>query len=137
MISSAKNGSGNNATNSTKNYHDKEYFLKNVNHNFICWLAEYDGEVVGSSGFNIFQRLPYEGNLYGLEGYIMNIYTLPQYRRKGVSTAIVQEIINYSKKAQIMRLWLHATFEGKYVYSKLGFKTKDSEMELTMRRNSL
>lgn len=110
----------------------KEYYMKNINHNFICWLAEYNGQVVGSSGFNIFQRLPYEGNLSGLQGYIMNIYTLPEYRRKGIATYIVKEIINYSRKSEIKKLWLHASDEGKYVYNKLGFTLKNSEMELTL-----
>lgn len=109
----------------------KEYFIKNINHSFICWLAECDGQVVGSAGLNTFQRIPYAGNLLGLEGYIMNIYTLPQYRRKGIAISLVKKIIDYSKENNINRLWLHASDEGRYVYSKLGFKSKGSEMDLT------
>jgi hypothetical protein len=30
----------------------------------------------------------------------------------------------------VKRLWLHSSNNGRYVYEKLGFKSKDSEMEL-------
>jgi GNAT superfamily N-acetyltransferase len=108
----------------------ENFFIKETDNGFICWLAECDGQIVGSSGLTIFKRPPYEGNLYGLEGYIMNIYTIPQYRKKGIATIIVKEIINYVKKINVKKLWLHSSNNGRYVYEALGFKSNDSEMEL-------
>ncbi|WP_335182369.1 hypothetical protein [Nostoc sp.] len=39
---------------------------------FLAWVAEVDSQIVATSGLVFFQRPPYNGNLSGLEAYIMN-----------------------------------------------------------------
>ncbi|WP_375475066.1 hypothetical protein [uncultured Nostoc sp.] len=41
---------------------------------FLAWVAEVDSQIVATSGLVFFQRPPYNGNLSGLEAYIMNQY---------------------------------------------------------------
>lgn len=60
----------------------------------------------------------------------MNIYTVPEYRSRGIASSLINEIISYCNTKHITRLWLHASENGKHVYEKFGFKPKDSEMEL-------
>jgi ribosomal protein S18 acetylase RimI-like enzyme len=66
-----------------------------------------------TSGLVFFQRPPYNGNLSGLEAYIMNIDTIPMWRDQGIATALLKEIISFVRATEAKRLWLHATEDGK------------------------
>ncbi|MDZ8090007.1 MAG: GNAT family N-acetyltransferase [Nostoc sp. DedQUE12b] len=97
---------------------------------FLAWVAEVDNQIVASSGLVFFQRPPYNGNLSGLEAYIMNVYTIPMWRGQGIATALLKEIISFMRATEAKRLWLHATEDGKRVYEKLGFVSTSKEMEI-------
>lgn len=97
---------------------------------FMAWIAQVNGTIIGISGLVFFQRPPIDGNLSGLEAYIMNIYTVSNWRGKGVAMALLQEIISYVKQTEARRIWLHATEDGKRLYEKVGFVSTKNEMEL-------
>jgi GNAT superfamily N-acetyltransferase len=97
---------------------------------FVAWVAEVNGEIIGTSGVVMFERPPIYGNLSGMEAYVMNIYTIPNWRGSGVATALLGEIISYVRKTDARRIWLHATEDGKRLYEKVGFVSTTDEMEL-------
>jgi ribosomal protein S18 acetylase RimI-like enzyme len=97
---------------------------------FLAWVAEVDSQIVATSGLVFFQRPPYNGNLPGLEAYIMNVYTIPMWRRQGIATALLNEIISFMRATEAKRIWLHATEDGKRIYKKLGFVSTSKEMEI-------
>ena len=68
----------------------RQYFQENLaTGRYVGFAADMDGTIVGTGGLVVLERPPYQGNLAGLEGYLMNVYTLPRCRGKGVATAIV------------------------------------------------
>ena len=97
---------------------------------FIAWLAVTDGAIVSMSGLLFFQRPPTAGNLAGIDAYIMNMYTVPEWRRKGLATALLREIIAFVRGTQARRIWLHASEAGRPVYAAVGFVPKTSMMDL-------
>jgi ribosomal protein S18 acetylase RimI-like enzyme len=97
---------------------------------FLAWVAQVDRQIVATSGAIVFQRPPIDGNLSGWETYVMNIYTLPQWRRKGIATALLEEIIRFVQATNARRIWLHASEDGKHLYEKFGFVSTATEMEL-------
>ncbi len=97
---------------------------------FLAWVAEEDSQIVATSGLVFFQRPPYNGNLSGLEAYVMNVYTIPMWRGQGIATALLKEIISFVRATEVKRLWLHATEDGKRIYNKLGFVLTSKEMEI-------
>ncbi|MHC5765163.1 MAG: GNAT family N-acetyltransferase [Nostoc sp.] len=97
---------------------------------FLAWVAEVDSQIIATSGLVFFQRPPYNGNLSGLEAYIMNVYTIPMWRGQGIATALLQEIISFVRTTEARRLWLHATEDGKRVYEKISFVATAKEMEI-------
>jgi ribosomal protein S18 acetylase RimI-like enzyme len=99
------------------------------NDTFISYVAKVNEEVVGGSGLVFFKRPPYPGNLNGLEAYILNIYTSPLHRGKGIAKHLLQQCMNECEQQGMKRIWLHTTEEGKPIYAKAGFKKKESEME--------
>ena len=51
----------------------------------LSWLAEVDKQeggkqIVAAGTLALFVRPPYPGNLAGVEGYLLNMYTLPTWR---------------------------------------------------------
>jgi len=54
----------------------------------------------------------------------------PEYRHNGIATGFLKEMLLYLKETGVKHVFLHATDDGRKVYEKLGFKAKQSEMEM-------
>ncbi|RGY63953.1 GNAT family N-acetyltransferase [Fusobacterium ulcerans] len=106
------------------------YYTNHIDKDLFCWFAEIDGKIAAVASMYIFCRIPYFQNPVGLEGYILNVYTLPEFRNKGAASKLITEIIAFSKNSAIKKLWLNSSEAGKEIYKSLGFKENDNEMEL-------
>jgi len=98
---------------------------------FLVWFAEEDGQVVGTAGLVFFHRPPTSPSS-GLHAYVMNMYTLPAWRRQGIATALLQHVIEYAKSHSAGRVYLHALDTGRALYQRLGFEPCTSEMSLRL-----
>lgn len=97
----------------------------------VAWLAQSDaGEPIGSNALLVFPRLPSPESLARSEGYLLNVYTAPQWRRQGVATKLVAASIERAKALGLARIRLHATAEGQRIYAAAGFQPRQDEMEL-------
>lgn len=111
----------------------ERYFNQFISQNeFLSWIAEDNGEVVAVSGLVFFQKPPSPGNNSGKEAYIMNMYTLTKWRKKGIGSKLLREIIGFLKQNGITSISLHTTEVGRSVYEKIGFTLVDTEMKLTI-----
>ncbi|NPV50261.1 MAG: GNAT family N-acetyltransferase [Candidatus Methanofastidiosum sp.] len=107
-----------------------EYLKRNE---FIAWLAEYQGRIVSTSGLVLWRIAPRYDCLHGRYGYILNMYTIPEFRKNGISTELLKKLIEEAKKMNIDILNLHATKDGINMYRKFGFKDPiDPEIELNL-----
>jgi GNAT superfamily N-acetyltransferase len=57
----------------------------------------------------------------GRQGTIINVFTEPEWRRRGIGTLLMKEIIAWARGEDLERILLHASAEGRPVYEKLGF----------------
>ncbi len=108
----------------------KHYYLTHINRDLICWGVFQNEKLAAVGSLCLFTRIPYKENPSGTEGYILNIYTSPQYRERGFANKLLDCIFDYSKKNNIKRLWLNSSDKGRELYSKRGFVKKENEMEL-------
>lgn len=97
---------------------------------FLAWVVEEDGQIVATSGLIFFEQAPTPLNLAGIEGYILNIYTLPAWRSRGLGKKLMETIIAYAKAQGIPSLWLYATDQGTPLYKKVGFFSLHDAMGL-------
>jgi GNAT superfamily N-acetyltransferase len=99
-----------------------KYFSKaTADNTCISFLAKCEGHVAGIGSIH-FREMP--GNFKnpsGKWGYIMNMYTAPAYRRKGICKHILHLLIEEALKMGITAFELHATKEGELVYLQNGF----------------
>lgn len=52
----------------------KQYYLAHINKDLISWGIFQNEKLVAIGSLCLFSRIPYDENLSGLEGYILNIY---------------------------------------------------------------
>lgn len=110
----------------------EQYYLSHINKDLICYGIFPKGKLAATGSLCLFNRIPYEENLTGLEGYILNIYTCPPFRNHGFANLILDKIIEYAQKNHIKRLWLNSSQQAKGLYGKRGFTAKSNEMELLL-----
>jgi len=65
----------------------------------------------------------------GRHGTIINVFTEPEWRRRGVAALLLQRIIDWSREVHLDRLVLHASDAGRALYEKMGF-VATNEMRL-------
>lgn len=111
-----------------------EYFAKAIpSEDFVAWVAEYDGKIVATSGMVVWQKPAiYGGVETGKLGYLLNFYTVPEARRKGIGTRLLNELIREAKSLGLKYLHLHASKDGINIYRRAGF-VEPGEPELELR----
>lgn len=103
-----------------------------VDGSFIAWIAELNNRPLGFGGMVIY-RIP--GNFHlmnGMQGYILNMYTVPEYRKNGIGTEILDRLVRDGKKIGLKKIYLHSTKAGIKMYKRKGFKDPEfPELEIT------
>lgn len=94
---------------------------------YVGWLA-YDetGAVIGGVGVHIKAQLPRvtrQGHVAtGPVPLVVNVYTLPAWRGRGVARALMATLMDWSRTQNMDRVVLHASVAGRPLYEALGFK---------------
>lgn len=105
-----------------------EHTLKDGTH--AAYLV-FDGDTfVGAGGVSFFRVMPTYHNPTGWKAYIMNMYTDPKYRRKGIAYKTLDLLVTEARERGITAISLEATAMGRPLYEKYGFVTMGNEMEL-------
>lgn len=96
----------------------------------IAYLV-FDGDTfVGAGGISFFQVMPTVHNPTGEKAYIMNMYTHPDYRRRGIASRTLDLLVQAAKKRGVSHISLEATEMGRPLYVRYGFVSMQDEMEL-------
>ena len=91
----------------------------------------FDGErLAGTGSVSFFQVMPTVHNPSGWKAYIMNMYTRPPYRRRGVAYRTLDLLVREARERGITAISLEATAMGRPLYEKYGFAAMEHEMEL-------
>lgn len=99
---------------------------------FRAWLAA-DGDRIVAGGAVVIS--PWPAHPYDLQcrrATILNVYTDPEYRRRGIARKLMETIIAWCQHGGFARVTLHASDHGRHLYESLGFETSN-EMRLNLR----
>lgn len=111
----------------------QDYFTRQLNSSFIALLAENDGQAISTVYMAVAEKPANPAFITGKTATILNVFTYPDYRCKGIATKLLTMIISEAKAMNISYLELSATDSGKPLYEKLGFvhrQSKYTEMRL-------
>ena len=100
------------------------------NHSHMACLVFDRERFVGAGGVSFFRVLPTCHNPSGRKAYIMNMYTDPDYRRKGIACKVLGILVREARERGISSISLEATDMGLPLYEKFGFVRMENEMEL-------
>ena len=102
------------------------------NDSFIAWLAIYEDNIIATSGLTFSVVPPSFKCLDGKVAYIMNMYTIPDYRQQGIGTELLKRTVDEARSQGYKRITLHATDMGRALYEKYGFKDSPGYMILNI-----
>jgi GNAT superfamily N-acetyltransferase len=97
---------------------------------YVAYLAECDQQIVATSGLVYHRHPPSPSNIQGCEAYLMNVYTRPAWRGRGIAIALLQTLIDHARQNNCCRVTLHALPQARSIYAKAGFVAHDREMRL-------
>ncbi|UCE08960.1 MAG: GNAT family N-acetyltransferase [Candidatus Thorarchaeota archaeon] len=96
-----------------------------------CFLATENGEVVGGCAVSVYSRLPNPRKIQCARiAYIHNVFVEPEFRRKGIATALMIEVVSFFTKRGIKKFTLHNTEMSSGLYRRLGFTKVENYYEL-------
>ena len=102
----------------------RDYFNRKLGKELIAFVAR-DEKCIIAVAYLLLMEMPANARLQnGLYGEVLNVYTLPEFRGKGLCTTLMQHLIEYGKKCGLGCIDLSATENGYPIYAKLGFKEK-------------
>ncbi len=108
-----------------------QYYKKALTDGTHVAYLVFDGEkFAGAGGVSFYQVMPTYHNPTGRKAYIMNMYTAPEYRRKGIAFQTLDLLVKEAKQQGITAISLEATQMGRPLYEKYGFVKMNDEMEL-------
>ena len=111
----------------------RDYYARALTDGSHVAYLVYDGDTfAGCGGITFYQDMPTRANPTGRVANIMNIYTVPAYRRRGIALRMVDLLVQEARERAVKVVTLDATDAGRPVYEKYGFKLMTSEMELML-----
>lgn len=102
-----------------------DYFNRKLGNELVAFIAKDDNRIVSVAYLQIIEMPANSILLNGLYGEVLNVYTEPEYRGKGLCTQLINNLIEYGKKRGLGRVDLSATEEGYPVYKRVGFVEKE------------
>lgn len=110
-----------------------EWVIPRLRDDRYIGLLAVDGEkVAAGAGMFIMDFPPGPLSLTPCRAYILNVYTYPEYRRRGLAQRLVGGLLTIAREKQIDVVSLHASAAGRSVYEAMGF-TATNEMRMRMR----
>lgn len=89
---------------------------------YLGVFATVADTVAAGAGLMLLDWPPHPHDPQPLRGYLLNVYTEPQHRRRGLARALVQAALDEARLRGIRVVALHASKEGRALYESLGFK---------------
>lgn len=94
---------------------------------YAGWLAfDAGGQVVAGAGVQLRPVVPSPGPggrvLTAPQAYLLNVYTAPAWRRRGVAEALVRRALAWAEARGCSSVALHASDAGRALYERLGFR---------------
>ena len=95
-------------------------------------VAEVDGRVVADAVIYLFETMPDEVNVRGLTAMLYNVFTLPEFRGRGIMAQMLPEVIKLAREAGAVELKMTAEKKAIPLYERMGFHVNDDAMKMCL-----
>ena len=108
------------------------YIPKHLNRDLFIFTAD-DGRIISSVFLTMAEKIPNTEYPNGITGIVHNVYTYPAYRKTGLATSLLHEMVKKALLLDISAVDLIATEDGRPLYEKTGFcAIKNTYMRLSL-----
>ena len=98
-----------------------EYFRAHLNRDLFAYLIRREG-IAAACAFLLVVEKPMSPSFpNGKTGTVLNVYTLPSFRRRGYARGIMEALLEDAEKMGLSRVDLKATEAGYPLYRSVGF----------------
>jgi GNAT superfamily N-acetyltransferase len=99
---------------------------------YLAWFAiSPDGEIAAGIGLWLMDWPSHMIGPGAPRGNILNVYTEPSHRRRGLARSLMMAALGYCRESGIRAVILHASREGRALYESFGFEATN-EMRLML-----
>jgi len=111
----------------------QEYFAQALRlGTYKAWLADAsDTRILAGGGIVIADWPGFPGESLAKRAWILNMYTEPAARRRGIAKQLLQTMLDWSRANGFRTVSLHASPAGRHLYESLGFQPTN-EMRLPL-----
>ncbi len=103
------------------------YFHNHLNKDLFVFVCRDENEIVGCCFLYVSEKPSNPTFINGKTGTILNVYTKPEYRRKGIARELIKILLSESEKINLDFVELKATDIGYNLYKSLGFEDVKSK----------
>lgn len=102
------------------------YFKQHLNKDLKAYIALDKGKIVAVALLLIIEKPANPSFLTGKIGNVLNVYTMPEYRKQGIASRLMGQMICDAKLLELSYIELKATKMGRSLYEDLGFESVQS-----------
>lgn len=104
-----------------------------ISGNYLGFLIEREGEVVGGVGLMFFPKIPTLKDPATRQAHVLNMSVGPDHRRRGLAEALMHAALAEVRAQGLRSVTLNAAPLGRRLYERLGFReAANPELRLTL-----
>lgn len=103
---------------------------------FVAWVAidsDADNEIIATAGMSFVEKPPYYSNPYGKIGLLTNMFTMKEYRRKGIAKHLLGLVVDEAKRYGCGAIHITASEQGMLLYRDFGFEHNERFMQCILK----
>ena len=97
------------------------YFRAHLGRDLFCCVAREGARIATCAFLLIVEKPPGPAFMNGRTGTVLNVYTRPEYRRRGLGRRMMARLIEEARAREVCALSLKATDAGQPLYRSVGF----------------
>lgn len=104
-----------------------DYFRRHLNKDCFVYVAKKESEIISCCFLTVSEKPSNFSFINGIVGTVMNVYTKPECRRKGLAGKLLKMLLEDSEKMGLDFVELKSTDAGYSLYRSLGFEDSVSK----------
>lgn len=98
------------------------YYEKHLNKDLLAYVARDEMDIVSCAFLLIVEKPMSPSFITGKTGTVLNVYTKPEYRKKGYAKKLITTMLEDAKVEGLSIIELKATADGYSLYKSVGFE---------------
>lgn len=103
------------------------YYEAHLGHDLYAYVAREGGQIASCAFLIVVEKPMSPAFLSGRTGIVLNVYTRPEYRRRGYASQVMEALLADAAELGLSVVELKATDDGYPLYLSVGFSDDESK----------